>query len=132
MTVSDTIGDLLTKIRNAHSANHLVTEVLSSKMRLEIIKILLEEGYIKDYKIERNPVQDRIKIYLKYGPNKEKALTGIRRISKPGLRVYAKKDEIPRVLGGLGISIISTSKGIITGKNARKLGVGGEVICYVW
>lgn len=132
MTVSDTIGDLLTKIRNAHSANHLVTEVLSSKMRLEIIKILLEEGYIKDYKIERNPVQDRIKIYLKYGPNKEKVLTGIRRISKPGLRVYAKKDEIPRVLGGLGISIISTSKGIITGKNARKLGVGGEVICYVW
>jgi len=132
MTVSDTIGDLLTKIRNAHSANHLVTEVLSSKMRLEIIKILLEEGYIKDYKIERNPVQDRIKIYLKYGPNKEKALTGIRRISKPGLRVYAKKDEIPRVLGGLGISIISTSKGIITGMNARKLGVGGEVICYVW
>jgi len=132
MTVSDTIGDLLTKIRNAHSANHLVTEALSSKMRLEIIKILLEEGYIKDYKIERNPVQDRIKIYLKYGPNKEKALTGIRRISKPGLRVYAKKDEIPRVLGGLGISIISTSKGIITGKNARKLGVGGEVICYVW
>jgi len=132
MSVSDTIGDMLTKIKNANSVNHLVTEVPSSKMIFEIIKILLEEGYIKDYKIERNPVQDRIKIYLKYGPNKEKIITGIKRISKPGLRVYAKKDEIPRVLGGLGISIISTSNGVLTGKKARELGVSGEVICYVW
>ncbi len=132
MSVSDTIGDMLTNIRNANSANHLVTEVPSSKMICEMIKILLEEGYIKDYKIERNPIQDRIKIYLKYGPNKEKIITGIRRISKPGLRVYARKDEIPRVLGGLGISIISTSNGILTGRKARKLGVSGEVICYVW
>ncbi|GAI48142.1 unnamed protein product, partial [marine sediment metagenome] len=108
------------------------TEIPSSKMKMEIIKILLEEGYIKDYEIEKNPVQDRIKIYLKYGPNKQRVVTVIRRISKPGLRVYAKKDEIPRVLGGLGISIISTSKGVLTGRNARKLGVGGEVICYVW
>ncbi len=132
MSVSDVIGDMLTKIRNASSSYHLVTEIPSSKMKLEIIKILLEEGYIKDYEIEKNPVQDRIKIYLKYGPNKQRVVTGIRRISKPGLRVYAKKDEIPRVLGGLGISIISTSKGVLSGRNARKLGVGGEVICYVW
>lgn len=132
MSVSDVIGDMLTKIRNASSSHNLVTEISSSKIKLEIIKILLEEGYIKDYEIEKNPVQDRIKIYLKYGPNKQRVVTVIRRISKPGLRVYAKKDEIPRVLGGLGISIISTSKGVLTGRNARKLGVGGEVICYVW
>ncbi len=132
MSVSDVIGDMLTKIRNASSSHHLVMEIPSSKMKMEIIKILLEEGYIKDYEIEKNPVQDRIKIYLKYGPNKQRVVTVIRRISKPGLRVYAKKDEVPRVLGGLGISIISTSKGVLTGRNARKLGVGGEVICYVW
>jgi small subunit ribosomal protein S8 len=111
---------------------HETVEAPSSKMKVSIAEILKEEGYIKDYEYIQDGKQGIIRVYLKYGPNKEKVITGIKRISKPGLRVYVKKDEIPKVLGGLGTAVISTSKGLMTDKNARKSGLGGEVICYIW
>ncbi|ADL42162.1 ribosomal protein S8 [Caldicellulosiruptor acetigenus I77R1B] len=132
MYVIDPIADMLTRIRNANNARHEVVDIPASKMKKAIAQILLEEGFIKDYEIIDDGKNGIIRIRLKYGPNKERAITGLKRISKPGRRVYAGKDELPRVLGGLGIAIISTSKGIMTDKKARKEGVGGEVLCYVW
>ena len=132
MTMTDPVADMLTRIRNANTAGHADVEIPASKIKKNIAEILLKEGYIKGYEIVENPPQDMIKVQMKYGPDKAKVITGIKRISKPGLKVYAKKDEVPKVLGGLGIAIISTSSGLITDKQARELGVGGEVICYVW
>ena len=133
MTMSDPIADMLTRIRNANTAKHDTVEVPSSKMKLAIADILLKEGYIKKYDLEDAGSFKNIHITLKYGEDKdEKIITGIKRISKPGLRVYAGKDELPRVLGGLGIAIISTNNGVLTDKEARKAGVGGEVLAFVW
>ena len=127
------IADMLTRIRNANTAKHDTVDVPSSKMKLAIAKILLDEGYIKSYELVENGKFNDIRITLKYGASKnEKIISGLQRISKPGLRVYANKDELPKVLGGLGVAIISTNKGVITDKEARKLGVGGEVLCFVW
>ena len=134
MQISDTIADMLTRIRNAGSAKHDSVDIPASNMKKEIAYILLKEGYIKDVQITSDDKQGSIRVLLKYtGANKKKnVITGIKRISKPGLRVYANKDEIPKVLGGLGIAIISTSRGVMTDKNARKEGVGGEVLAFVW
>ena len=133
MSMSDPIADMLTRIRNANTAKHDTVDVPASKVKEAIAKILLDEGYIKAYEILENGIEKTIKITLKYGVDKnEKVITGIKRISKPGLRVYAGKDELPRVLGGLGIAIISTNKGIVTDKEARAMNVGGEVIAFVW
>ena len=132
MTMTDPIADMLTRIRNANSVGHESVEIPASKMKKSIAEILLNEGFIASYDDEDDNKQGMIKIQMKYGPGKEKVISGIKKISKPGLKVYAKADEVPRVLGGLGIAIISTSKGVVSDKEARKLGVGGEVICYVW
>ncbi len=132
MVVTDTIADMLTRIRNANVMHYQEVLVPKSKMKLEIAKILKEEGFIENYKVLKNDVQGTISLTLKYGPNKERVITGLKRISKPGLRVYAKVDEIPRVLNGLGIAIISTSKGLMTDKKARENKLGGEVLAYIW
>ena len=132
MSVTDPIADLLTRIRNANQMRYNEVVVPSSKIKLEIIEILKNEGYIASYKIDKNEVQDNIIITLKYGKNKERVISGLKRISKPGLRVYAKAEEVPTVLNGLGISIVSTSKGVMTGKEARKQNLGGEVLAYIW
>ena len=133
MTMSDPIADMLTRIRNANTAKHDTVDVPASKMKLAIAEILLEEGYIKNFEVIENGNFKTIHITLKYGVDKnDKIITGIKRISKPGLSVYANKEELPRVLGGLGIAIISTNKGIVTDKKARELQVGGEVLAYVW
>lgn len=129
---NDPIADLLTRIRNANRAYHESTEVTSSKMKLEIVKILHREGFIKGFDITRDPKQDRIKIYLRYGPQRERVITDLKRVSKPGLRIYVGKEKLPRVLRGLGIAILSTSQGVMTDKEARARGIGGEVLCYVW
>ena len=131
--MTDPIADMLTRIRNANTAKHDTVDVPSSKMKLSIAKILLDEGYIKSYDLVDNGNFKDIRITLKYGKNKnEKIISGLQRISKPGLRVYANKEELPKVLNGLGVAIISTNKGVVTDKEARKLGVGGEVLCFVW
>jgi small subunit ribosomal protein S8 len=131
--MTDPIADMLTRIRNANTAKHDTVDVPSSKMKLAIAKILLDEGYIKSYELVENGKFNDIRITLKYGASKnEKIISGLQRITKPGLRVYANKEELPKVLGGLGVAIISTNKGVITDKEARKLGVGGEVLCFVW
>ena len=133
MSMSDPIADMLTRIRNANTAKHDTVEIPASKMKKAIADILLSEGYVKAVDIVEDGKFETIKITLKYGADKnEKIITGLKRISKPGLRVYASKDELPRVLGGLGTAIISTNKGVLTDKEARKLGVGGEVLCFVW
>lgn len=132
MIMTDPIADMLTRIRNANSVGHKSVQIPASNMKKAIAQILLDEGYITDYKINDDTVQGSINVTLKYGANKEKVISGIKKISKPGLKVYAKANEVPRVLGGLGIAIISTSNGIISDKKVRELGVGGEVICYVW
>ena len=133
MTMSDPIADMLTRIRNADTAKHDTVDVPASKMKLAIANILVDEGYIAKYDIVENGAFKTIHITLKYGANKnEKIITGLKRISKPGLRVYANKDELPKVLGGLGTAIISTNQGVITDKEARKLGVGGEVLAFIW
>jgi small subunit ribosomal protein S8 len=133
MAMSDPIADMLTRIRNANTAKHDTVDVPSSKMKKAIAEILLKEGYIKNYEIINDGKFDEIHITLKYGADKnEKIISGIKRISKPGLRIYAGKDEIPKVLGGLGIAILSTNQGVITDKEARKLQVGGEVLAFVW
>jgi small subunit ribosomal protein S8 len=132
MVMTDPVADFLTRIRNGNMVMHETVEVPSSKIKVSIAEIMKEEGYIKDYEYIQDGKQGIIRVYLKYGPNKEKVITGIKRISKPGLRVYVKKDQIPKVLGGLGTAVISTSKGLMTDKNARKTGLGGEVICYIW
>jgi small subunit ribosomal protein S8 len=123
---------MLTRVRNANSVNKDVVDIPASNLKINIAKTLKDEGFIKEYKIIDNYPQNKVRVYLKYGKDKEKVITGIKRISKPGLRVYVNKDEIPRVLGGLGIAVISTSRGVLTDKEARKEGVGGEVLCYVW
>lgn len=130
--MTDPIADLLTRIRNANQMRHKEVEVPASKVKLEIAKILVEEGFVSEYKIKKTDIQDTIVLSLKYGQNKERVITGLKRISKPGLRVYAKAEEVPRVLNGLGIAIVSTSKGIMTDKNARKESMGGEVLAYIW
>ena len=133
MTMSDHIADMLTRIRNANTAKHDTVDVPASKMKLAIANILLDEGYIAKYDLVEDGHFQTIHITLKYGADKnEKVITGLKRISKPGLRVYANTEDIPRVLGGLGTAIISTNKGVVTDKEARKLGVGGEVLCFVW
>ena len=133
MTMSDPIADMLTGIRNANTAKHDTVDVPASKMKLAIAEILYKEGYIEKYDIVEDGVFKTIHITLKYGADKnEKVISGLKRISKPGLRVYAGKDELPRVLGGLGTAIISTNQGVITDKEARKLQVGGEVLCFIW
>ena len=133
MTMSDPIADMLTRIRNANTAKHDTVDVPASKMKLAIANILLDEGYIAKYDLVEDGHFQTIHITLKYGADKnEKVITGRKRISKPGLRVYANTEDIPRALGGLGTAIISTNKGVVTDKEARKLGVGGEVLCFVW
>jgi small subunit ribosomal protein S8 len=132
MSMTDPIADMLTRIRNANSAYKASTSMPSSKKLVEIARILKQEGYIAEYVVSEGDPQDSLEVTLKYGVKKERTITGIRRISKPGLRVYAKKDELPRVLGGLGIAVISTSSGVMTDRAARKAGVGGEVIAYIW
>ena len=132
MVMTDPIADFLTRIRNANSVNHEKVEIPASKIKRTLAEILKAEGLIKDFEMIEDGKQGVLRLYLKYGPNKEKVITGLKRISKPGLRVYAKKDQVPRVLGGLGIAVISTSQGIMTDKEARKRGLGGEVLCYVW
>ena len=129
--VTDTIADMLTRIRNANAMRYNEVSVPASKLKIELAKILKEEGFVKDYKIVKDDAQGSILITLKY-VNKERVITGLKRISKPGLRVYAKSSEIPKVLNGLGIAIISTSKGIMTDKEARKQNLGGEVLAYIW
>ena len=132
MQITDPIADMLTRIRNAGAARHATVEVPASKMKKAIAQILLDEGYIKAYEVVENGVQGTIKITLKYTANREKAISGLRRVSKPGLRVYAGADELPRVLKGLGIAIISTSKGVMTDKQAREAHIGGEVLAFIW
>ncbi len=132
MTMTDPVADMLTRIRNANVAGHEFVEIPASKIKKNIAEILTKEGYIKGFEVIEDGVQGAIKVQMKYGEGKSRVITGIKRISKPGLKVYVKADEVPKVLGGLGIAIISTSSGLITDKEARKLGVGGEVICYVW
>ena len=132
MTMTDPIADMLTRIRNANTVKHETVDVPASNIKKEIARILLEEGFVRGYDVIEDGKQGIIRIQLKYGQMSERVITGLKRISKPGMRVYAAKDEVPKVLNGLGISIISTSKGILTDKQARKENVGGEVICYVW
>lgn len=132
MLTTDPIADMLTRVRNALIAKHDVVDVPASNMKKSIVQILLSEGYIKGYEIVGNGVQKTIRITLKYGPGREKVIIGLKRISKPGLRVYARKDQVPKVLGGLGVAILSTSRGVMTDREARKQAVGGEVLAYIW
>jgi small subunit ribosomal protein S8 len=132
MSMTDPIADMLTRLRNGNTAHHDEVTMPSSRMKVEIAKVLKQEGYIRDYAVEKADVGSRLTIALKYGPNRERTISGVRRISKPGLRVYAKKENLPRVLGGLGIAIISTSSGLLTDRAAHKAGIGGEVVAYVW
>ena len=132
MQITDPIADMLTRIRNAGAARHEIVDVPASKMKKSIAQILLDEGYIKAFQLVDNGNQGLIRITLEYGANRQKAITGIKRVSKPGLRVYAGAQELPKVLRGLGVAIISTSKGVMTDKKARELNVGGEVLAFVW
>lgn len=132
MTVTDPIADLLTRIRNANSAYKTSVEMPASKIKMEIARLLKEEGYILDYALMRGESYDSIVIDLKYSDDKKHVISGLKRVSKPGRRVYARKDKLPKVLGGLGTAVISTSKGVMTGRDAEKQGVGGEVICFIW
>ncbi|HOQ07449.1 MAG TPA: 30S ribosomal protein S8 [Clostridiales bacterium] len=132
MQITDAIADMLTRIRNASSAKHESVDIPASNIKKDIARILLDEGYVKDVEFIEDGKQGIIRIHLKYTGNKQSVISGIKRISKPGLRVYAKKDELPKVLGGLGIAVISTSKGVMTDKKARAEGVGGEVLAFIW
>jgi small subunit ribosomal protein S8 len=129
---TDPVADLLTRIRNANNANHDSLEISGSKLKLEIVKILHAEGFIRSYEVLPDPKQDRIKVNLRYGSRREKVITNLKRVSKPGLRVYAGSDNLPRVLRGLGVAIITTSQGVMSDKEARRRGIGGEVLAYVW
>lgn len=129
---SDPIADFLTRIRNAGMVYHEKVEIPASNMKKDLAEVLKQEGYIKDYEYIADSKQGVLRLYLKYGPNRERVITGLKRISRPGLRVYAKKDNIPRVLSGLGVAVLSTSKGIMPDRQARNEGLGGEVICYIW
>jgi small subunit ribosomal protein S8 len=132
MTVTDPVADLLTRIRNANAARHEHVDVPAAKLNMEIIRILKDEGFIKNYELVKDAKFPTARITLKYGPKQEKVIGNLKRVSKPGLRIYAKRDKIPRVLRGLGVAVISTSKGVMTDRDARRLGIGGEVLCYVW
>ena len=132
MVVTDAIADMLTRIRNANQMRYQEVSVPASNLKVSLAKILKEEGFIEDYKVVNDNVQGTIELTLKYGQNKERVITGLKRISKPGLRVYAKAGEVPKVLNGLGIAVISTSHGVMTDKEARKENLGGEVLCYIW
>ena len=132
MTMTDPIADMLTRLRNGNVAYHEQISMPCSKIKIEIAKVLKQEGYVSDYSIEDGEVGKVLKVDLKYGPNREKTISGVRRISKPGLRVYTKKEALPRVLGGLGIAIISTSSGLLTDRAAHRAGIGGEILAYVW
>lgn len=132
MSMNDPIADMLTRVRNADSAGKQTVSMPSSKKLVEIARIMQEEGYIAGYEVESAEPRDILEITLKYGEKKDRTIRGLKRISKPGLRIYAGKDELPRVLGGLGTAIISTSKGVMADRDARKMGVGGEVIAYIW
>jgi small subunit ribosomal protein S8 len=132
MSMSDPLADMLTRIRNAVMAKFDTVEIPCSNVKADVAKVLKEEGYINDFSIIKDDVQDVLKIELKYGPNNEPVITGLKRVSKPGLRKYAKADDLPKVREGLGIAIISTSKGVVTDKSARTLNAGGEIICEVW
>ena len=132
MQISDVIADMLTRIRNANDAKHETVDIPASNLKKSIAEILLEEGFIKNFQIVEDGKQGIIRVTLKYAQGKQKVIHGLRRVSKPGLRIYASKDELPKVLGGLGVAVISTSKGIMTDKKARNLGIGGEVMAYIW
>ena len=132
MQITDTIADLLTRIRNANTAKHATVDVPASNVKKAISQILVDEGYVKDFKVIEHGKQGVIRITLKYGDNKAPVITGLRRVSKPGLRIYSSCEDMPKVRKGLGIAIVSTSKGIVTDKKARELNVGGEVLAYVW
>lgn len=132
MTMTDPIADMLTRVRNANTVKHETVDVPASNIKKEIARILLEEGFVKGYDVIEDGKQGIIRLQLKYGIEGERVISGLKRISKPGMRVYSSKDEIPKVLNGLGVAIMSTSKGILTDREARKENVGGEVICYVW
>ena len=132
MTMTDPIADMLTRIRNANTVGHETVDIPASKIKKSIAGILAAEGYISGFEVIEDDKQGTIRVSMKYGPNKQRVISGIKKISKPGLKVYAKASDVPKVLGGLGIAIISTSNGVISDKEARKLGVGGEVNCYVW
>ena len=132
MQITDTIADLLTRIRNASTARHATVDIPASNMKKSITQILLDEGYIKDYKVIDDGKQGTIRVTLKYDENRNSVITGLRRVSKPGLRIYAGCEDLPKVMKGLGVAIISTSKGVITDKKARELNVGGEVLAFIW
>jgi small subunit ribosomal protein S8 len=132
MTVTDPVADLLTRIRNANSANHDSVEAPGSKLSMEIVKILQSEGFVRGFEMVKEAQFPTVRVHLKYGPRREKVITNLKRVSKPGLRIYKGRDKLPRVLRGLGIAIVSTSRGVMTDSSARKLGIGGEVLCYVW
>ncbi len=132
MTMTDPVADMLTRIRNANTVCHETVDIPASKMKKSIAQILLDEGYIKGFDVIEDGKQGIIRIQMKYAENKERVIKGLKKISKPGLKVYCKADDVPKVLGGLGVAVISTSKGVISDKEARKTGIGGEVICYIW
>jgi small subunit ribosomal protein S8 len=132
MIITDQIADLLTRIRNAATVRHDTVEIPASKMKLAVVKILKEEGFIQDFEVIKGKPERLIRIRLKYGDDNQSIISGIERVSKPGLRIYVQRNEIPRVYGGVGVAILSTPKGVITGQQARHEGVGGEVLCYVW
>lgn len=130
--LTDPIADMLTRIRNANRALHETTEMPSSRVKVEIARLLKDEGYVSDYHVRKGESFDTLVIELKFGRNRERVITDLKRISKPGRRIYARKDRLPRVLGGMGTAILSTSRGVVTSRQAQELGVGGEVICFVW
>jgi len=132
MSMTDSIADLLTRIRNANRANHEKVDVPFSRMKQEIVRLIKDEGFIKNYRFIEDRRQGTIRVFMKYGPNRERVIKDLKRVSRPGCRVYTSADEIPRVLGGLGVAILSTSKGIMTDRQARRAHVGGEVLCYIW
>jgi small subunit ribosomal protein S8 len=130
--LTDPIADMLSRIRNANKALHDTTTMPTSRMKEEIARILKEEGYIRDFRVEKGESYDTLVVELKFGRNRERALTDLKRVSKPGRRVYARKDRLPRVLGGMGVAILSTSTGLVTGRTAQERGIGGEVVCFIW
>lgn len=132
MTMTDPIADMLSRVRNANNAFHESVSMPSSKIKANIAEILKQEGYIDNYEVSGDKAQKTLKIELKYGPNRQRSIEGVRRVSKPGLRVYAKSDNLPKVLGGLGVAVISTSQGLLTDREATNKGVGGEVLAYIW
>ncbi len=130
--MTDPVADMLTRIRNANRALHETAEMPSSRLKVEIARLLKDEGYIKDYRVVKGETFDTLVVELKFGQNRERVITDLKRVSKPGRRIYARKDRLPRVLGGMGTALLSTSRGVVTNRQAQELGVGGEVICFVW